>query len=158
MYQIIIKKKAKKFIDKLPANERKWVVSAIEQLPNGEDIKKMQGYDKLLRLRVGDYRIIYSVDNGELIVYVVDAGNRGDIYKRYRQGAIKITIQQKIKAACDIAGITQTELGRRMGMSQQTFSSRLKVGKFSQDEYIEMSKILGCKYICQFEFPDGTRV
>ena len=41
MYQIIIKKKAKKFIDKLPANERKWVVSAIEQLPNGEDIKKL---------------------------------------------------------------------------------------------------------------------
>lgn len=84
MYQVIIKKKAKKFIDKLPVNERKWVVSAIEQLPNGEDIKKMQGYDGLLRLRVGDYRIIYSVDNGELIVYVVDAGNRGDIYKRYK--------------------------------------------------------------------------
>lgn len=29
------------------------------------------------------YRIIYSVDNGKLIVYIVDAGNRGDIYKRY---------------------------------------------------------------------------
>lgn len=84
MYQIIIKKKAKKFIDKLPANEKKWVVSAIEQLPNGKDIKKMQGYDELLRLRVGEYRIIYSVDNGKLIVYVVDAGNRGDIYKRYK--------------------------------------------------------------------------
>ncbi len=47
MYQIIIKKKAKKFIDKLPMNERKRVVLAIEQLPNGEDIKKLQGYDGL---------------------------------------------------------------------------------------------------------------
>ena len=37
----------------------------------------------LLRLRVGDYRIIYSVDNGKLIVYVIDAGNRGEIYNRY---------------------------------------------------------------------------
>ena len=83
MYQIIIKKKAKKFIDKLPVNERKRVIAAIEQLPNGEDIKKLQGYHELLRLRVGDYRIIYSVDNGKLIVYVVDVGNRGDIYKRY---------------------------------------------------------------------------
>ena len=101
MYQIIIKKKAKKFIDKLPANERKWVVSAIEQLPNGEDIKKIQGYDELLRLRVGDYRIIYSVDNGELIVYVVDAGNRGDIYKRYKQGAIKITLSKAQRKAND---------------------------------------------------------
>ena len=83
MYQIIIKKRAKKFIDKLPMNERKRVVLAIEQLPNGEDIKKLQGYDGLLRLRVGDYRIIYTVDNGKIIVYVIDAGNRGEIYKRY---------------------------------------------------------------------------
>ena len=83
MYQIIIKKKAKKFIDKLPANERKRVVSAIECLPNGEDIKKLKGYDGLLRLRVGDYRIIYSVDNGKLVVFVLDIDNRGDVYKRY---------------------------------------------------------------------------
>lgn len=83
MYQIIIKKKAKKFIDKLPINEKRRVVSAIEQLPNGEDIKKLQGHDELLRLRVGDYRIIYTMDNGRLVVCVVDAGNRGDIYKRY---------------------------------------------------------------------------
>lgn len=83
MYQIIIKKKAKKFIDKLPINERKRIARAIEQLPNGEDIKKLKGYDELLRLRIGEYRIIYSVDNGKLIVYVVDAGSRGDIYKRY---------------------------------------------------------------------------
>lgn len=83
MYQIIIKKKAKKFIDALPANERRRVVAAIEQLPNGEDIKKLKGHDNLLRLRVGEYRIIYTVDNGELIVYVIDAGNRGQIYNRY---------------------------------------------------------------------------
>ena len=54
MYQIIIKKKAKKFIDKLPINERKRIVYAIEQLPNGEDIKKSKGHDALLRLRVGE--------------------------------------------------------------------------------------------------------
>ena len=85
MYKIIIKKKAKKFIDKLPKNERLRLAVAIEQLPNGEDIKKLKGEKNkgLLRLRVGDYRVIYSVDNGELIVYVIDAGNRGEIYNRY---------------------------------------------------------------------------
>ncbi len=83
MYQIVIKKKAKKFIDRLPMNEKKRVVSAIEQLPNGDDIKKLSGHDNLLRLRVGEYRIIYTVDDGKLIVCVVDAGNRGEIYKRY---------------------------------------------------------------------------
>ncbi|MCM1282644.1 MAG: type II toxin-antitoxin system RelE/ParE family toxin [Muribaculaceae bacterium] len=83
MYQIIIKKKAKKFIDRLPMNERKRIAYAIEQLPNGEDIKKLKGHNNLLRLRVNNYRIIYSVDNGQLIVYVIDIDNRGDIYKRY---------------------------------------------------------------------------
>lgn len=83
MYQIIIKKKAKKFIDKLPQNEKKRIVKAITQLPNGDDIKKLKGHRDLLRLRVGDYRIIYSIDNNELIIYIIDAGNRGEIYNNY---------------------------------------------------------------------------
>lgn len=83
MYQIILHKKAKKFIDKLPKNEKLRLVSAVEQLPDGEDIKKLKGHSDLLRLRVGDYRIIYTVDNGKCIIFVIDAGNRGEIYKRY---------------------------------------------------------------------------
>lgn len=83
MYQIIIKKKAKKFIDKLPLNEKKRIVAAIEKLPNGENIKKLKGYDDIMRLRVGTYRIIYKVDNGKMVVIVIDAGNRGQIYKGF---------------------------------------------------------------------------
>lgn len=83
MYQIIIKKKAKKFIDKLPKNEKIRVVSAIMRLPDGEDIKKLKGHDTLLRLRVGNYRIVYTVDNGKCIIFVIDAGNRGEIYNQY---------------------------------------------------------------------------
>ena len=83
MYNIIIKKKAKKFIDKLPQNDKKRIVKAIESLPDGEEIKKLTGHDELLRLRVGSYRIIYTVDHGKLTVYVIDAGNRGEIYNQY---------------------------------------------------------------------------
>ena len=83
MYRIIIKKKAKKFIDKLPINERKRIVEEIKRLPNGENIKKLKGHDGLFRLRVGNYRIIYMVDHGILTVFVIDAGNRGEIYNRY---------------------------------------------------------------------------
>ena len=83
MHKIIIKKMAKKFIDKLPQNEKLRIIKAIQKLPYGEDIKKLKGHDNLLRLRVGSYRIIYSVDNGELTVYVIDVGNRGDIYNKY---------------------------------------------------------------------------
>ena len=83
MFQIVLKKRAKKFIDRLPVNERKRIVNAIEQLPNGGDIKKLKGHDTLLRLRIGNYRIIYSIDNGKCIIYVIDIGNRGEIYHRY---------------------------------------------------------------------------
>lgn len=85
MYQIIIKKKAKKFIDKLPMNEKRRIVAAISILPDGTDIKAVQGKNNkgLYRLRVGEYRIIFSVDHGELIVYVIDAGSRGQIYNEY---------------------------------------------------------------------------
>lgn len=83
MYHIILKKKAKKFMDKLPSNERRRIVEAIERLPAGEDIKRLKGHSGLLRLRVGEYRIIYSVDHGKLIIYIIDAGNRGEIYNRY---------------------------------------------------------------------------
>lgn len=83
MYQIIILKRAKKFIDRLPMNDKRRIVAAIELLPEGTDIKPMKGSPDLYRLRVGDYRIIYAVDNGQLIVYVIDAGNRGQIYNRY---------------------------------------------------------------------------
>lgn len=83
MYHIVIKKRAKKFIDRLPLNEKRRVVAAIERLPDGEDIKQLKGHADLLRLRIGDYRIIYTIDNGELIVCVIDAGSRGQIYNRY---------------------------------------------------------------------------
>lgn len=80
------------------------------------------------------------------------------LYIQLCKEGITITIQQRVKAACDIAGISLTELGGKMGMSQQTFSSRLKVGKFRQDELEKMANCLGCKYISIFEFPNGQRI
>lgn len=67
-----------------------------------------------------------------------------------------MTIQQQIKAACDVAGITVTELGKQMGMSQQSISNRVKTGKFTKEEYQRMAQIMGAKFTFQFEFPDGT--
>lgn len=45
--------------------------------------KKLKGHTNLLRLRVGNYRIIYSIDNGKCTIYVIDIENRGEIYNRY---------------------------------------------------------------------------
>lgn len=85
-YTILIEKPAEKFISRLPKNEKERVLRAIAKLPEEGDIKHLQGKKNkgLDRLRVGDYRIIYRVDNGRLIVCIVDAGNRGEIYKQYQ--------------------------------------------------------------------------
>ncbi len=83
MYQIVLNKRAKKFIDGLSRQEKMRIIAAVEQLPHIGDIKRLKNHSSLFRLRVGKYRIIYSVDNGKLIIYVVDAGNRGEIYNRY---------------------------------------------------------------------------
>ena len=56
-----------------------------------------------------------------------------------------------------MAGITITELGKQMGMSQPNFSSRLKVGKFTQTELEKMAEIMGCEYHSFFQFANGNK-
>ncbi len=82
IYKISIDKKAQKFIKKRPESKRKLLYKAIYNLPS-EEVRPLEGHRGLNRLCVGDYRIIYTINNGELVICVVDAGNRGDIYKRY---------------------------------------------------------------------------
>lgn len=82
-YNILIDRKALKFINKQNHDQKRRIFAAINKLPHTGDIKRLESKTELYRLRVGAYRIIYTVDNGRLVVYVVDADNRGDIYKRY---------------------------------------------------------------------------
>lgn len=45
------------------------------------DVKKLSGPGDLFRLRVGNWRVAYQVDNGQLIVLVVKVGHRRDVYR-----------------------------------------------------------------------------
>lgn len=56
MYKIIVKKKAQKFIDKLPKKEKIRIVAEIQRLPNGEDIKPLKGHKGLYRLCKGAWK------------------------------------------------------------------------------------------------------
>lgn len=82
-YKISIDKKAQKFILKQPQNKQKLIYKAIYNLPSG-DTRHLEGHKGLKRLRVGDYRIIYTINNNELVICIIDAGNRGQIYNKYR--------------------------------------------------------------------------
>lgn len=81
-YKILYNKKVKKFIEKQSKEQRVRIYQAINKLPNG-DVKRMQTKKELYRLRVGEYRFIYEIIHDEIIISVIDADNRGDIYKKY---------------------------------------------------------------------------
>lgn len=81
-YRIEIDKRAQKFILKQPKDKRELIYKAIYRLPKG-DVKELKGRRGYYRLRIGTYRIVYTIDNGKYVIFVIDAGNRGDIYKRY---------------------------------------------------------------------------
>lgn len=80
-------KKSLKFLSKLDnrsVTRIKKAISGLTLVPPKGDIKPMQGYtDGRLRLRVGDWRVLYrySADGGLEILFIIEIGNRGDIYK-----------------------------------------------------------------------------
>ena len=82
-YNIEIKKSAVKEIKNLPQKELKKVLSAIEKLgsdPRPRDCKKLS-QEEQYRVRVGNYRILYSIKDVSLIICVVKVAHRQSVYK-----------------------------------------------------------------------------
>lgn len=71
----------------LRAIDRQWVpkiMVAIEGLaddPMPVGCKKLVGSDHTYRIRVGDYRIVYDIQNAKLVVFVIRIRHRRDVYK-----------------------------------------------------------------------------
>lgn len=83
-YKLIYHKSAVKFIAKLDKTSQERIVTGLKGLlsnPTEGDIKILQGYRDLYRLRIGNYRVIFSINHQEQIIYIQAIGNRGDIYK-----------------------------------------------------------------------------
>lgn len=73
-------KNAYKALQDYDKTTRKRIIKAISDIPRG-DIKKLQGekHPPLYRLRVGKYRVIYYLNDNEMLIVKIDT--RGDIYK-----------------------------------------------------------------------------
>lgn len=72
-------------------------------------------------------------------------------------------VTTKIRMAEAALAISEAELVRRMGgtplgKSSQAFGQRMKTGKFTTAELEQIAEAMGAKYVCYFEFPDGTRI
>jgi mRNA interferase RelE/StbE len=83
MFSIQIKRNAQKVLAKIPERHQKNIINAIYQLadlplPNG--CKKLTGKEAW-RIRIGDYRVIYEIENKQLMILVIEIGHRKEIYK-----------------------------------------------------------------------------
>ena len=75
---------ATKSIEKLPRQFQERVFERLEALmlnPRPMGCVKMAGQDAY-RIRVGDYRVIYTIEDDRLIVLVIDVGHRREVYRR----------------------------------------------------------------------------
>ena len=85
-YQIEVLPVVVKELQKLPADVQRKLSKKIDALaskPRPEGCEKIKGREHTYRVRVGDYRIIYEVYDKRLVVLIVDAGHRREIYRDY---------------------------------------------------------------------------
>lgn len=78
-YKIKLEKAAVKYLERQDKKIRLKLYKLIYQLPAGTDIKKLKSTN-LYRLRSGKLRIIYSVDEQERVITIVNIDSRGQVY------------------------------------------------------------------------------
>lgn len=83
-YDIVFASAAKRQFDKLPklAQQRLGnTIAGLAENPRAQGATKLSGRERLYRVRTGDYRAIYRIEDDRLLILVVKAGHRRDIYR-----------------------------------------------------------------------------
>ena len=84
MYRVEFASRARRMFRNLPADVQRRLdpaIQALRQDPRPPGCKKLSGEEFLWRIRVGDYRIVYQIQDNELLVLVVKVGHRREIYR-----------------------------------------------------------------------------
>lgn len=90
-YSIEILRSADKFLDQLSKSQlsdAEAIEFAIEGLaddPRPAGSKRLKGFSRVWRLRVGNYRVCYQVDDGQLLILVITISTRDDVYRVLRR-------------------------------------------------------------------------
>lgn len=85
-YQIEFTRSARKEFSCLPAKIQNRIVEILKVLANNPyteilNIKKLKGEDSLYRVRMGDYRVVYSIVDQTLKIVIIKVGHRKDVYR-----------------------------------------------------------------------------
>lgn len=84
MYRVQVSKSALKDISKLPAKEALWITRKISNLsedPRPKGCVKLTGSNSDFRIRIGNYRVLYTIKDTLLLVQIFKVANRKDAYK-----------------------------------------------------------------------------
>lgn len=82
-YRLLIKLSAVKELEALPPKERRRIVTRIRGLssePRPPASEKLSGHD-LYRVRQGDYRVLYGVQDADLVIVIIKVGHRREVYR-----------------------------------------------------------------------------
>ena len=82
-FQIILPKSVQRELDRLPDEIAKRILArlaGLETNPRPADVKKLKGRDAW-RIRIGDYRVIYEIDDRVLQILVITVGHRREVYR-----------------------------------------------------------------------------
>lgn len=83
-YQVVIPRPARKHIDAIPQPTRGRIareIAALRDDPRPPGCLKLKGAADEYRIRIGDYRVRYGVDDNAVTVTVIDVRHRKDIYR-----------------------------------------------------------------------------
>jgi mRNA interferase RelE/StbE len=82
-YELLIKRSATKELEALPTTYRRRIVARIQKLsaaPRPPGVEKLSGAEQY-RIRQGDYRVLYEIDDGRKTVTIVRIAHRRDVYR-----------------------------------------------------------------------------
>jgi mRNA interferase RelE/StbE len=83
-WRVIVDRDPIKLLGRLPRDLRERILRAIDELaqdPRPAGCKKLSGYENLYRIRVGEWRITYAVEDAQLIVLIIEIAPRGGAYR-----------------------------------------------------------------------------
>jgi mRNA interferase RelE/StbE len=84
-YEVRLKPSAERKLRKLPRDAQQRIARRLDGFaaePRPSGCERLSGLDDLYRVRVGDYRIVYEIEDDILVVLVITIGHRRDVYRR----------------------------------------------------------------------------
>ena len=86
IYKVIIPKPIQKKLDELQKDLKICItdrILALAENPRPDEVVKLKGIENEYRIRIGDYRVRYEIEDQNLIVLVLDCRHRRDVYRKF---------------------------------------------------------------------------